>query len=195
MLILCIYSKMIEANASIIFYREDIMGRRTKKCFGVIIVLFIILRIWLFPFFIKSVPSKFGCQLVSAESNEYYEDNESNDIVPLGLFTQITLSIGSSDKCVWAKAHNDFTLGTSIIAVYVELFSSITYQDDYKLMILESRVYIEDLDIGRSLETSVPIGGIQRYWLARMRYKFDNQEWVTKTTSTWLFDVDGVVVA
>lgn len=122
--------------------------------------------------------------------------NSNNNVVePLGLVTKITLTIGADNGKVWAKAHNDFTLGLSTIPVYVELYSSETYQEDYTLMVLESRNYISDLNIFNSLETSAPINGVQRYWMARMRYRFDNNDWVIKTTQTYLFDADGYLIA
>jgi hypothetical protein len=61
-------------------------------------------------------------------------------------------------------------------------------------MKLESRNHISDLNLNQTLQTSSMIAGRQRYWMARMRYKFDNNDWVIKTTKTYLFDKDGYMI-
>lgn len=35
---------------------------------------------------------------------------------------------------------------------------------------------------------------MQKYWQARMRYKFDDRDWVSKTTSTFLYSAEGKVM-
>ncbi|MCM1295572.1 MAG: hypothetical protein NC311_08515 [Muribaculaceae bacterium] len=120
--------------------------------------------------------------------------NPEPDAAPLGLVTTISISIGTSGTTVWARAHNDFTLGISTVQVYVELYSSLTYQESYKDMTLESRNYIGDLNINKTLETTAPIDGVQRYWRARVNYKLDKKDWVSKETGTFLVDVNGNVI-
>lgn len=135
-----------------------------------------------------SAVSDVNAEGASCRSNAPNEDTR-------GIMTNISLSIGSDmevgNEAVWAKAHNDFTLGFSTIKVYVELYSSDTYQDDYSLMELESVNFSSDLNINQTLQTSAMINGRQRYWKAVMRYKFDKNEWVVKTTDTHLYDKDG----
>lgn len=116
------------------------------------------------------------------------------DAEPLGALTKISITLGSTGTTMWAKAHNDFTLGFSTIQVYVELYSSLTYQESYKDMTLESRKYIADLNINKTLETTAPINGVQRYWRARVYYKFDKKDWASKETETCLMDVNGNVI-
>lgn len=120
--------------------------------------------------------------------------DSSPDAETLGLMTKLSLDMGSSEGKVWATVHNDFTLGMSTVEVYVELYSSLTYQSSYKDMTLESQNHIGDLNINKTLRTTAPIDGVQRYWRARMRYKVDKKDWATKETATVLVDVNGKVV-
>ena len=117
--------------------------------------------------------------------------NPEPDVEPLGLYTNISITLGSSGTTMWAKAKNEFTLGTSTIEVFVELYSSITFQESCSNMTLESRNHISDLNINKTVETTAPINGVQRYWRARVNYKFDKKDWVAKETETFLVDVNG----
>ncbi|MDE6604696.1 MAG: hypothetical protein K2K85_01590 [Clostridia bacterium] len=119
---------------------------------------------------------------------------EETEVEARGLMTKISIQIGSSGGNVWAMAHNDFTLGPSTIQVYVYLYSSLTYQEDYMQMTLENKNYISDLNINQSLETSAPINGVQRYWRARVFFKLDQKDWTSKETITYLVDVNGNVI-
>lgn len=69
--------------------------------------------------------------------------------------------------------------------------ASSTYQDSYLKMTLEKKEYIDDLDINKSLRVSMPINGVQKYWKARVMYKLDKNDWVSKETVALLIDVDG----
>lgn len=121
-------------------------------------------------------------------------DESSSDIEALGLVTKLTIKMGAVDGYVWAEAHNEFTLGFSTIQVYVELYSSNTDQDSYKNMQLESKNFISDLNIGKSIRTTAPINGRQLYWRGRLFYKMDSKDWVSKETITYLVDADGNVI-
>ena len=63
-------------------------------------------------------------------------ENASNEevIQPRGLAANLTISIDGGNGEVWAKAKNNFTLFPSTIYVYVELYSSQTYQESYANM-------------------------------------------------------------
>ncbi len=119
---------------------------------------------------------------------------EEGEKQPRGLATNLSVTIGGGNGEVWAKVKNNFTLFPSKIRVYVELYSSETYAESYTSMKLEKSNYIDDLNIGKSLMVSVPTGGGQRYWQARMRYKFDNKDWVSKTTPSYLYDGQGNLI-
>lgn len=79
----------------------------------------------------------------------------------------------------------------SVIWVFIELYSSTNYQESYTNMELMAIDNIRDLNMGNSISVSVSTNGETRYWQARMRYKFDNNDWVAKTTSTFLYDGNG----
>ena len=95
---------------------------------------------------------------------------------------------------MWARARNDFTIGNSVIQVYVYLYSSPNYQYTYRNMTLEAVDYISDLDIYKTFEVTAPINGVERYWRARMQYKFDNKEWESVETKTYLISADGMLL-
>jgi hypothetical protein len=139
--------------------------------------------------FLSSVT--FCCGGITAEAAV---DDEPVDVETHGLVTTISIKVGSSDGNVWALAHNDFTLGISTIQVYVELYSSLTFKESYREMTLESKNYIGDLNINKSIETYAPINGIQRYWRGRVYYKMDKKDWVSKETTTYLVGIDGKVI-
>ena len=112
-----------------------------------------------------------------------------------GVMTKISITLGCSDGSnVWADAHNDFTLGLSTVSVYVELYSSLDYQESVDNMQLESSNYQEDLDMYKTLTTTAPINGVKRYWRARVKFKQDNKDWQSKETATYLVDVDGRLI-
>lgn len=131
--------------------------------------------------------------VAAAKSAEYAADAEVE--ADRGLFTNLTLGMHGQDGRIWAQVKNEFTLFPSVIIVYVELYSSKTYQESYTAMELEGREYIADLNIGETLELSVSTGGEQKYWMARMRYKFDDRDWVEKTTDALLYSAAGVCLS
>lgn len=109
-----------------------------------------------------------------------------------GLFTRLTLSLDKhSDGYLTATAKNEFTLGTSVIQVIVEIYSAYDIYDDYNDMILEARIATADLDIYDELSVTCPTGGVSRYWCAVMKYKHDEKDWVTKMTSVVHLDAYG----
>ena len=108
-----------------------------------------------------------------------------------GVFTQISLSIGSGNGYVCAKAKNDFTLGYSEVKVYLELYSSADYQTDINNMRLESTNSIDDLNIYKSIETTAATNGETRYWQAQVLYNVDNKGWKSKKTDIYHVRGDG----
>ncbi|MDE6472698.1 MAG: hypothetical protein K2L52_06685 [Clostridia bacterium] len=137
-----------------------------------------------------------GCVALCSMGGTAYAEtaDTSADAEPYGLVTKIALDMGTSGTEVFAEAQNVFTLGNSTIQVYVFIYSSPTYQESYKDMTLENQKFIGDLDIHKSVRTSAPINGVQRFWKARMMYKFDNRDWVAKETVALLIDVNGNLV-
>lgn len=131
--------------------------------------------------------------VAEAKSAEYAADAEVE--AERGLITNLTLGMHGEDGRIWAQVKNEFTLFPSVIIVYVELYSSKTYQESYTAMELEGREYIADLNIGETIEVSASTGGEQKYWMARMRYKFDDRDWVEKTTDALLYSAAGVCLS
>ena len=76
----------------------------------------------------------------------------------------------------------------------VYLFTSSTYADSCSLMKFECSNYIADLNINKTIQTSAPINGEQKYWRAKMMYKMDNKDWVIKESITYLVDANGNVI-
>ncbi len=104
----------------------------------------------------------------------------------------ITLTIGGTGNgFVWARARNVLTVVPSTLWVYVELYSSTTYQESYTTMTLEYRESTRDLNQGESIGVSVSTNGQSLYWQARARYKFQEDDWKSMTTSTFHCDANG----
>ena len=58
-------------------------------------------------------------------------------------------------------------------------------------MQLERRIYIGDLDQGKSLVARASTDGEQRFWYAIMDADIDGQNEQRKTLGPWLFDAGG----
>ena len=119
------------------------------------------------------------------------EQTDDEQVEPRGWFTNMKLGIKGENGVITATVKNEFTMFNSVIWVFVELYSSEDYQEAYSTMTLMARDNIRDLDMGKTISVSVNTNGETRYWQARMRYKFDNNDWVAKTTSTFLYDGNG----
>ena len=103
------------------------------------------------------------------------------DLTESGIYVAISLSIQAASGKVTAVARNDFTIGNSVVQVYVEIYSSDS-QTYYENMELESINYTNDLNIFKEISTSAYTNGETKYWVARVRYKRDNKDWHTATT-------------
>lgn len=111
-----------------------------------------------------------------------------------GIYTRLALTIGGEDGQVWAKVTNKFTLGSSIVKVRVELYSSTYYEEDYTKMTLRSGASIGDLNIFKYIDTSCPTNGETLYWVARMRYKCDDEPWEEACTGPILYNGNGEAI-
>ena len=108
-----------------------------------------------------------------------------------GCVASVFLSFEGGNGYVMGTVKNKFTLFPAVIVVYVELYSSETYTEDYTKMTLEGRNSTLDLNQGKSLEIRVPTGGKQKYWKARMRYKMDDRVWEERETVSVLYGANG----
>ena len=140
-----------------------------------------------------------GFKTVSANADtavitESVEGQQGKDGVAPKLFTSLALGIGGGNGEIFADVKNEFTLGFATVSVFVELYSSVTYLDQYDKMTFEGRNNIDDLNFLETIRVTAPTNGVQRYWMARMKYKVDNGSWKEDTTSVWLFDGNGNVI-
>lgn len=117
--------------------------------------------------------------------------NADEEIEPLGWFTSISITINCGDRKVWATAKNSFTLFPSIVQVYVELYYSYEFEENYQYMTLVAKEYIGDLDQGNTLTVTATTNGETLYWKARVNFKRDNNVWKEQVTDTFLIDGDG----
>ena len=158
-----------------------------KKCLCVLLILACTVALM---FGAVSAGTRARAAVAEPKTNVTIADNGSR-----GLLTNLLLSIGGENGQIWAQVKNQFTLFPSVISVYVELYSSDTYQESYTTMTLEKRGHIADLNMGETIRISVSTDGEQKYWMARMRYQFDDRDWVSKTTDALLYSADGVCLS
>ena len=111
-----------------------------------------------------------------------------------GIYTKLALSIDGEDGVIIAQVTNVMTIGSSVIQVRVELYSSNYREEDYSKMTLRSGASISDLNIFKSIETRCSTNGETLYWVARMRYKCDNDSWEESYTSPHKFNGNGEVI-
>lgn len=135
-------------------------------------------------------PSAFAAEGDGALCEEEVQEEE---VSPRGWMTYLSLSMGGEGNGeIWAETGNVFTLFPSTIKVYLQLYSSYTFQESYSTMTLENQVYTPDLNMGETLRVTAPTGGEQKYWLARIWYRFDERDWESKVTDILLYSADGV---
>ena len=138
----------------------------------------------------------YSCLGMSAPSR--YEgvpySSTQSAVSPYGIYTHIAIFIEGKNGRIHAWAKNIFTLFPSIVPVYVELYSSTTYQDSCAAMKLETYAYTSDLDQGEQIETSISTNGQQKYWKARARFRLDGSDWAITETATLLYNAAGEVI-
>lgn len=118
--------------------------------------------------------------------------SENKKVSTLGLYTKLTFSLGGGNGQVWFSAKNKFTLFPATVIVYLELYNSDTYQENYSDMTLVATNYTADLDQGKTLTAIYQTNGKQSYWKARTSYKIDNNDWQEFISETVLFNEHGV---
>lgn len=117
--------------------------------------------------------------------------NENEQIEPYGLTTSLSLSLNGGNGKVWATVRNDLTVFSSTVIVIVQLYSSDTYAESYTEMELVCMDAIGDLDMGQSITTEAETGGVEKFWLARMRFKIDGSSWSSRQTGACRISGDG----
>ncbi|MDE7401169.1 MAG: hypothetical protein K2N17_03860 [Clostridia bacterium] len=126
----------------------------------------------------------------AAESNGTEETEGEGEATPYAI-VDLSLAINGGDGKVWATVKNNFTLPAAKVVVIVLLYSSDTYCEDYLNMRMESNIEIADLNMGKTITTEAPTGGVEKYWIARARYKINNGEWKIKQTATCRVSASG----
>lgn len=134
--------------------------------------------------------------LVNAQTNEEFVAvaSENNEIKPMALINNMTVSIHADSSYVWAEAKNDFTFPLAKVYTQVKLYSSQTYTEDVSKMTLEAQTSIADLDTGKSIIAKKAINGRQLYWRAEMIYQTDKGPLNDKQTDTWHISANGTVI-
>lgn len=117
-------------------------------------------------------------------------DEEEKEVRPRA-FTTLSISLNGGDNKVWATVRNDFTLFPSTVIVVVELYSSLTYTDDYTKMDFVVANSIDDLDMGHTISAEAPTGGVVKYWIGRMRYKTGSGAWKSEITGVGKYSATG----
>lgn len=135
----------------------------------------------------------FSGESASADTgtDESYVAEEGDEGINPRLFTSLSLAINCGDGKVWATVKNDFTLFPSTVIVIVMLYSSDTYAESFEYMDYVCANVSNDLDMGNTLTVESPTGGEEKFWLARMRYKINNDDWESKQTTACRISADG----
>lgn len=120
-------------------------------------------------------------EIGTPENEEPVSEDSEGDIEPYAA-AYLSLSIDCGEGKVWATAKNTFTWYYSTVIVILLLYSSDTYMESYTDMTLVSSNQTGDLDMGKTITTEASTGGVEKYWLARMRYKINSGEWKSKDT-------------
>lgn len=116
----------------------------------------------------------------AVESGEVEEaDEEEASTYELA---NLSLSINCGDGKVWATVKNDFAWFSPTVVVVVLLYSSDTYTESYNDMLLISYNETGDLNMGKTITTEAETGGVEKYWIARTRYKINKDEWKSMNT-------------
>lgn len=119
------------------------------------------------------------------------ENGEAYEVTPFTLSASLSLSINGGNGKVWATVKNDYTLFPGTISVIVQLYSSDTYTESYNDMTLVSANSIGDLNMGKTITTESETGGVEKFWMARMRYKIDKNSWTSKHTAACRISANG----
>ncbi len=152
---------------------------KAKKVISVLLVFFLITLTFLF---VNSQSKQVLAEEVNSETDISEEKTSDEEISPYWLAT-LSLTLNGGNGKIRATAKNDFTLFSSTVRVILELYSSLNYCEDYNKMTFVTAISADDLDIGTTLVSEASTGGVEKFWLARMRYKEDSGDWKEKIAS------------
>ena len=149
-----------------------------KKLLFITLILSV-LFILLFACFVAGVKQAYAEECVVF--NTAYEDGD--DSIQPYAFETLNVSIGGGGGKVWVTAKNKFQVGHSTVTVYIKLYYSYSYCEDYSRMTLASSNYIDDLDSGKSISAEASTGGEERYWLGLLQYRVNSGALKEKTVT------------
>lgn len=110
-----------------------------------------------------------------------------------GLLCTIAVSVqGDREGTVTGIAKNTFTLGKSIIPVYIVLWSADSKTGIDLDIDPEGFNYTKDLNIFKSIDCSNGTGGRAKYWQAHAYWNFDNKGWEHGLTPVAYYDANAV---
>ena len=118
--------------------------------------------------------------------------NEDSGVSTYGLVTNLNFSFDGGNGEVWYAVKNKFTLFPATVIVYVYLYRSDTYQENYEDMTLVATGYTPDLDQGDRISATAPTNLQKGYWKGRAYYKIDNKAWQERITETAFLNEHGV---
>lgn len=158
-----------------------------KKILSLLLVMFLFLGVM-------------ACVL-HADKSVYAESQENrnieqteNEAETYALVANLRLSISGGNGEVSAVVKNTFTLFSGTVQVYVYLYFSQDYTEDYHAMNERASNYIYDLDQGKSISATTVTGNVAGYWIGRMRYKVDGRSWEERVTGVYQCDADGNIL-
>lgn len=129
---------------------------------------------------------------VAEENNSRMLGFSSEEVETKGVYVVVSVDLlANGDGTVTARARNDFTLGTTILAVKVELYASVYFPMDYTEMQKVAWHETYDLNIFDTLTATSPTRGQQKYWCARVMYNKDGEGWKSDVTPIVLIDANG----
>ena len=120
---------------------------------------------------------------------------QSDETSPRAWIVNMSLNLYADSTSVRAEAKNDFTFPLSTVYTVVWLYSSATYTENVAQMTLEAQNSIADLDTGKSISATASIGGLERYWRARLMYQADNGSLNYKETDTFHISANWTVLS
>lgn len=132
-----------------------------------------------------------GLSTVSAQSIDDPILLASEDVETRGLFVSVSVSLnGDGNGMVIATATNEFTLGSTVLAVKVDLYFSKTKPIFISDMEHVTGSYIDDLNIFESITAKSYTGGEAGYWCATVMYNKDNTGWKFDNTEFVYYDAN-----
>ena len=89
--------------------------------------------------------------------------------------TTIGVSLSADTQIVTGEATNTFSLFTTTVELYLELYYSTEFSPDIFTMDLKRRIHVDDLDPAQSVYAYADFQA--GYWIARAYFREDRGDW------------------